>query len=182
VPQSRRRLASFDFLNRSGDVDEEVVAAAAEPRRRPFSRFFFECQARCRIAKAVYAPVSMTDLKVSVTANTMQARQRTQPLQWWSIIFRDFHRPPRNAYRPLNMMLFVLLLPFLDDLHVMRQALAGVAMEIDQAVAHAVGLVEPDAVLVVHPDVPEGVHGARRIKRQRQPDALVGARIGQFRA
>jgi len=65
-------IASFDFLNRSGDVDEEVVAASAEPRR-PFSRLFFECQARCRIAKAVYALVSMTDLKVSVTANTGHA-------------------------------------------------------------------------------------------------------------
>lgn len=29
----------------------------------------FRSQARCRIAKAAYAPVSMTDLKVSVTAS-----------------------------------------------------------------------------------------------------------------
>jgi hypothetical protein len=43
----------------------------------------------------------------------------------------------------------------------MRQALAGVGLEIDQAVAHAVGLVEPDAVLVVHADVPEAVLTSR---------------------
>jgi hypothetical protein len=32
----------------------------------------------------VYAPVSMTDLKVSVTASTgIQARHRRRPLQFW---------------------------------------------------------------------------------------------------
>jgi len=45
---------------------------------------------------------------------------------------------------------------FRGPLHAMRQALAGVGLEIYQAVAHAVGLVEPDAVLVVHADIPEG--------------------------
>jgi hypothetical protein len=69
----RSRLSLSIFLNRSGDVDEEVVAASAEPLRPFQPPFFFECQARCRIAKAVYAPVSMTDLKVSVTANTRHA-------------------------------------------------------------------------------------------------------------
>ena len=54
----------------------------------------------------------------------------------------------------------------------MRQALAGVGLEIDQAVAHAVGLVEPDAILVVHADVPE-IHRPARIVGQGQPDALL---------
>jgi hypothetical protein len=62
----------------------------------------------------------------------------------------------------------------------MRQALAGVGLEIYQAVAHAVGLVEPDAVLVVHADVPERVHRAAGIEREGQPDALFVARLGQL--
>jgi hypothetical protein len=77
-------------------------------------------------------------------------------------------------------MLFVPLLPFLDDLHVMRQALAGVGIEIDQAVAHAVGLVKPDAVFVIHADVPEGGDQPRGIVGQQQPDPFVLARFGQF--
>jgi hypothetical protein len=35
---------------------------------------------KCRIAKAVYAPASMTDLKVSTNIG-MQARHRMPPLQ-----------------------------------------------------------------------------------------------------
>ena len=56
-------------------------------RRIPISIGFAEGlapsdEARCRIAEAVYAPASMTDLKVSVTASIgMQARHRTPPLQ-----------------------------------------------------------------------------------------------------
>jgi len=62
----------------------------------------------------------------------------------------------------------------------MRQALPGVVIEVDQAVAHAIGLVEPDAVLVVHANVPERVHRPARIVRQWQPDALLVARLGQL--
>ena len=51
----------------------------------------------------------------------------------------------------------------------MRQALPRVGIEIDQAVAHAVGLVEPDAVLVVHADIPERVHRPARIVGQCSP-------------
>src|SRR5882762_7729561 len=39
--------------------------------------------------------------------------------------------------------------------NVVRQALAGVGVEIDHAATHAIGLVEPDAILVVHADVPK---------------------------
>jgi hypothetical protein len=54
-------------------------------------------------------------------------------------------------------------------------------MEIDHAMTHAVGLVKPDAVFIVHADVPERVHGTGRVVRHRQPDALVHASLGQLR-
>jgi hypothetical protein len=53
-----------------------MLPAAVAPRVRPrgiggtsLIPLPFRSRARCRIAKPVYAPVSMTDLKVSVTAS-----------------------------------------------------------------------------------------------------------------
>ena len=74
--------------------------------------------------------------------------------------------------------MLLLLLP--DHLHIVRQALAGVLVEIDQAMPDAIGLVEPDHVLVVDADVPEGVHQPGQIVRRRQPDPLFVARFRQI--
>jgi hypothetical protein len=82
-------FVALDFiLNRSSDVTRK---SSRHRRNLAHSVAVFRSRARCRIAKAVYAPVSMTDLKVSVTASIgMQARHRTQPLsvfQWlWGIL------------------------------------------------------------------------------------------------
>jgi hypothetical protein len=76
-------IASYDcVLDQSRDVDEGGRHGTGEtsPVLPPFSK------AQCRTAMPVYAPASMTDLKVSVTASVgMQARHR-MPLQIWSMI------------------------------------------------------------------------------------------------
>jgi hypothetical protein len=51
------------------------------------------------------------------------------------------------------------------------------SVEIDQPVTDAIGLVEPDAILVVHADVPEGVHRPAGIVWHRQTDPLFVARL-----
>jgi hypothetical protein len=44
------------------------------------------------------------------------------------------------------MMLFVLLLLFLEHLDIVQQALAGVGIEIDHTMPNPIGLMKPDAV------------------------------------
>src|SRR5271169_1019392 len=75
-----RSPRSERILNRSSDVDEEVVTASAEPR-----------QLRCRFSKPSTMPDCQgvlrarehTDLKVSLTASIgTQARHRMPPLQF----------------------------------------------------------------------------------------------------
>ena len=68
-----------------------VVAPRVRPRgiggTSPSPLPFFEAEHDAGLPKAVYAPVSMTDLKVSVTASTgIQARHRMPQLQFWSMI------------------------------------------------------------------------------------------------
>ena len=62
-----------------------------------------------------------------------------------------------------------------------RQAVVRIAVEIDQPVPHAVGLVKPDRGLVIHADVPERVNGPVVIEGHRLADPLVLAR-GSSRA
>jgi len=71
-----------------------------------------------------------------------------------------------------------MLLP--DHLHIVRQALAGVLVEIDQAMPDAIGLVEPDHVSSSTPMSQKGVDDPGRIVRQRQADALLVARLGEL--
>jgi hypothetical protein len=54
-------IASFDFLNRSSDVDEEVVTASAEPR-------LF----RCRFSKPRTMPDSEGGLRARHSAQILQ--------------------------------------------------------------------------------------------------------------
>jgi hypothetical protein len=55
--------------------------------------------------------------------------------------------------------------------------LRQILTEIDQAVTDAVGLMKPDAVLIIHADVPEGVDLPGGIERQGQPSLIASVAL-----
>ena len=89
-------LGTSRSLSYACDLPEFILNQSSRARKSSrhrrslaHSASLFRSRARCRIAKAIRAPVSTTDLKVSLSIG-MQACHRMPPLQFWSMIIGLF--------------------------------------------------------------------------------------------